>query len=339
MPKHTTPYKAALLASLAAMLTLPTTALAQGAGPVPPADLAKDRENFPEQQDAGVQALTEALSGLHRGNDHSLYINTIDLPDATPALYVEMVTTGEENKPLRQQLWVPHRRDDQLRIRVCELPLGMRDMVVGMWAAPELFPRAGLNQYSPLGDLHVDLDGEHYTASAPVPMPIAHEGAIEYQLQFERTADGFHWEDTGAAINGDEIFRVDAEMKRRPALPVADRREDGTVVIDLRRGLEGPIAEEKDSIALHYSEWSLDGFLLDTSAVQGRAAAYFTIPDTHKYPDAMNTGVIGMRSGGLRRVYTPSANQGLINGRLNPLRARVPLLFEIECISIKDNTP
>jgi len=339
MHKHTTTLFSAIAASSALFFAVPTDSLAQGVGPVVPEDVAKSRDNFPEQQDAGVQALTEALTGMHRGNDYTLYINTIEIPDATPALYVEMVTSGEESHPLRQQLWVPHRRGEQLQIRVCELPLGMRDMAVGMWAAPELFPRAGLNQYSPLGDLHVDVNGENYTATVPVPMPIAHEGAIDYMLRFERTPDGLHWIDSGAALNGDEIFAVDAKMNRKPALPAADRREDGVIVIDLRRGFEGPVAAKKDSIALHYSEWSLDGFLLDTSDIQGRAAAFFTIPEIKKYPEAMNTGVVGMRNGGLRRVYTPAANMGLVNGKLKPLRAKVPLLFEIECISIKDNTP
>ena len=338
MPNHTTPLTVA--ATIALALSFPVLTLAQGIGPVAPDDIAKTRDNFPNPHDAGVEAFVSALIGMHRGEDHTLYINKVDLPDAAPALYVELVFAGEENHPIRQQLWIPHRRDDRLQIRVCELPMGMRDLVVGMWAAPGLFPGAGLNQYSALGDLLVDARGEHYTGRSPLPMPMAHEGAIEYELRIEHTPEGIVWKDSGRAINGEEIFALDLKMKTRPDMPVAKELDGGILVYDLREGFVGASSVEKDSIVFDYSEWSMEGFLIDTTRQPHRGGYYFTIPDEKKALRSWNLGVIGLRAGGIRRIYDPQSHSGILQGEKKPFKGQaLPILTEIECVSVKDNTP
>lgn len=313
---------------------------AQNAGPAPLAEVVKVLENFPDQQDSEVLALAEGLVGMYRGDDHTLTVCRVELPDAAPALYVELVIAGEENHPVRQQLWVPHRRDDRLQVRVCDLPLGMRDLVVGMWAAPQLFPKAGLGQYSALGDLLVDAGADHRVGRSRLPMPIAQEGAIEYDLRFERTGEGMRWTDTGRAINGDEVFALDVHMKSRPGMPSARELAGGILVYDLRDGFAGASPIDKDSIVFNYSEWTLDGFLIDTSRQPHRGGFVMTIPDEKKAIRSWNLGVIGLRQGGIRRIYDPASHSGIFQTALKPFKGGpLPLVTELECISVKDNTP
>jgi len=339
MLKHATPFFA-IAAAAAMILTSPIPAQAQEIGPTPPEDIARTRANFPNPHDAGVDALVTALIGMHRGDDHTLYINRVELPDSAPALYVELVLAGEENHPVRQQLWVPHRRDNQLQVRVCELPLAMRDLVVGMWAAPGLFPSARLEQYSSLGDLSVEGGDGHYTIEADHTLPIAREGAIEYDLRFERTPAGVRWTDAGRAINGDEIFALNLNMKTRPTMPEARELDGGILVYDLREGFVGASPVNKDSIVFYYSEWTMDGFLIDTTNQPRRGGHVFTIPDEHKALRSWNLGVIGLRQGGIRRIYDPKSHSGMLNGQLKPFRGQpMALITELECISVKDNTP
>lgn len=328
-----------IAACIACWPGLSPMATAQEVGPTPPADIAKTRDNFPDQHSADVMAMTESLIGMYRGDDHTLYIQQVELPDAAPALYVELVKIGEENHPLRQQLWVPHQRDGKLRIRVSDLPQSMRDMVVGMWAAPQLYPKADLGQYSALGDLLIDAREDHYTGRSRLPMPTAFEGAIEYDLRVENTPGTMLWKDSGDAINGDEIFALDLEMKRRPAIPSAKELDGGVLVYDLRVGFEGPSPVDKDSIVFYFHEWTTSGILIDTTDKPHRGGHVFTIPDDKKALRSWNVGVIGLRKGGIRRIYDPQSHAGFLDGAKTPFRGPRPIISELECISVKDNTP
>ena len=331
---------AQIVATALILLGLPSISTAQQAGPTPPADIAKSRDNFPNQQDPGVLSFVDGLVGMYRGDDYTLYICRVEIPDAAPALYVELVIAGEENHPVRQQLWVPHRRDDRLQVRVCDLPLGMRDLVVGMWAAPQLFPGAKLGQYSALGDLMVDVGADQFIGRSRLPMPIAQEGAIEYDLRFERTADGLRWTDSGRAINGDEVFALDALMKPRSGMATARELDGGVLVYDLRDGFTGASPIEKDSIVFYFHEWTMDGFLIDTSEQEHRGGFVFTIPDERKALRSWNIGIIGLRQGGIRRIYDPKSHSGIFQAELKPFNGGpLPLITEIECVSVKDNTP
>lgn len=316
------------------------SALAQDAGPVPPEDIAKTRDNFPETGDSQIASVVGALSGMYRGQDHTLYIAPVELPDAANTMYVELVMAGEENHPVRQQLWVPFRMDGDLYMRVCDLPMAMRDLVVGMWAAPQLYPAASIAQYSPLGDLSIDANDERVHVSSDHPMPMAFEGATHYTMRIEHSADGVRWVDAGRAINGDEIFAKNATMKTRPEVPQARELEHGILVWDLRTGFEGPIAENKDSIVFYFDEWTMDGFLIDSTDRPHRGGQVFTIPDEKKAIRSWNLGVIGMRQGTIRRVYDPASSNGIVNGEAKPFRGqKLPIITEMDCISVKDNTP
>jgi len=339
-PRRTSNLFAFVMTIALAMVGRPSVCSAQGAGPVAPDDIAKMRDAFPDQHDAGVQSFVDGLTGMYRGEDHTLYVCRVEIPGAAPALYAELVTAGEENHPLRQQLWVPHRRDDRLQVRVCELPLGMRDLVVGMWAAPQLYPKADLGQYAGLGDLQVDAGENQIVGRSRLPMPIAHAGAIEYEFRFEWTPDGIRWTDAGHAINGDEIFALDVTMKKRPSMPTARELDGGILVYDLREGHIGASPVNKDSIVFLFHEWTMDGFLIDTSEQEHRGGFVFTIPDEKKAIRSWNLGVIGLRQGGIRRIYDPQSHAGIFQSEKKPFRGGpLPLMTELECVSVKDNTP
>ncbi|MCB9839116.1 MAG: hypothetical protein H6813_07245 [Phycisphaeraceae bacterium] len=341
MRPFTTILRISTLIPAAFALLLPiNSAPAQELGPEAPPEVVKERECFPDQHDPEVESFVEMMTGMYRGSDHTLYVSAVEVPGSAPALYVELVEAGAENKPLRQQLWVPHRKDNRLQVRVCELPLGMRDLVVGMWAAPQLYPRADLGQYASLGDLQVDVGDGRSTGRSRLPMPIAREGAVDYELRFERTADGMRWTDRGTATNGDEIFSLDVMMGPRPGMPGARELDGGILVYDLREGFVGPTPENKDSIVFYFHEWTLDGFLIDTSDQPHRGGYVFTIPNENDAIRSWNLGVIGLRQGGIRRIYDPASATGIFRGELQPFRGGpLPLLTELECVSVKDNTP
>jgi len=95
----------ALLTAAAALLLGATPlGLAQEMGPVVPEEIEEARANFPDAGDAQIASMVEGLTGMYRGEDHTLYIAPVELPDAANALYVELVMAGEENKPQAETL-------------------------------------------------------------------------------------------------------------------------------------------------------------------------------------------------------------------------------------------
>jgi len=329
----------ALLALLALALPLAGALAQQGVGPQAESEEPPPPPHFPDRGDADVNALAEALIGMHQGDDQVLYVQRVELPDAAPALYVELVMIGEENEPRRQQIWVPHKRDGVLRVRACELPMGMRDLVVGMWAAPQLYPPARLDQYGMLADLDVEGSGERYELRSAGAAPIARDGAIEYELNVERTEDGVSWADAGTSLTGEEVFALEATMKRRPRMPSARELEDGILVYDLRKGFGGPEPKEGDSIAVQFSEWSMDGFLIDTTRQDMRGIHFFRIGQGRMSLPSWEIGAVGLREGGIRRIYDPASESGMLQGKVTQFRQPQAIITEFECVSIKDNTP
>ncbi len=285
--------------------------------------------------------LSARLSGMSRGQGRTLYVAPIVVPGAARALYVELVQDGRENGPVLQQVWVPHLRQGEMRVRAFELPLMMRSFVIGFWAAPELWPRAGLEQFKPLGDLSAEMRDDTAYLRAAAPLVMARDGAIELQFEARFSRDETEWFDAGIDERELTVWKREMVMRRIGNTPAADRQANGLIVWDLRPG-SGAKVENKDSVAINWASYHMgDGHLLDKNAgVAGRedlAAYFFTLPND-KVIQGWNLGVLGAQKGTIRRIFVPSR---LAFGAqaAGPIPANSDLLFEIEVADLKDNTP
>jgi peptidylprolyl isomerase len=109
----------------------------------------------------------------------------------------------------------------------------------------------------------------------------------------------------------------------------AERRPSGLVTRVLRRGRAGVRARPDDTVVVHYSLWTQDGALVDSS-VQRKQVARFKPNQTVL---GFSEGVQLMEVGEIRRLWVPEA--------LAYQGQRLPgvLVFDIELIAIEPGGP
>ncbi len=209
--------------------------------------------------------------------------------------------------------------------------------VVGLWAAPEMFPEIDLANLAVNAELVLTREGAAISGvSGPTPTTVG--SATHFVSRVRLTNNSLVWDDRGFAADGSQVWGA-ASGGQAPAFERFDpgvrvQRMDGFLtVIDLVVGAEStPPAQNGSQIAVQYTGWVLaDGFRFDSSRDPGREAFVLNLPLT--LIEGWNRGVPGIREGGVRRLIIPSAMG--YGERGNP-RARIPggatLVFEIECV-------
>lgn len=95
----------------------------------------------------------------------------------------------------------------------------------------------------------------------------------------------------------------------------------------------GTAAVANDSVQIHYTGWTPNGFQFDSSKLPSRKALEFVI-GRGVYIPAFESAVIGMQPGGTRQIVIPT---GLAYGPLGNADAGIPpntnLIFQIEYIA------
>lgn len=301
-------------AALAAILLCATPAVAQEAPP--PQEV--------EAGDADIERLLEMLTGSYSAGEYTLRIAEVVSPPFERPLYVELVRHGFEDEPERQQLWWIHRRGDELSVRVNIFPkrgegmfaTNLADLAVGMWAAPEFFPRLQSDHYDALGDMRVEFTDGGARMWTEHPFPIAFGGAYSAEADLRVTADAFVWEEQGRDASGELIWGAQPiEMDRLGSTRQSELLPSGIRVIDLRVGVGEPVMEGY-KVAVHYKGWLTTGIVIDDSRAEGRKILTSSFP-VNAFA-AFNEGLRGMmapenpknhppHSGGLRRLLVPSS--------------------------------
>jgi FKBP-type peptidyl-prolyl cis-trans isomerase len=106
----------------------------------------------------------------------------------------------------------------------------------------------------------------------------------------------------------------------------------GLKIWDVKTGEGTPVTGSRARVKVHYTGWLLNGKVFDSSVTRGEPIA-FGLDGVIK---GWTNGVPGMKPGGVRRLYIPSAlaygSQNVGGGLIPP---NSDLVFEIELLEIQ----
>lgn len=286
-------------------------------------------------------AYTGKLPGLEeRPADVALHISPIPSADLAPTLYVEMTRYGGELKPIVRQIWTPYERAGKPRIRVSEFPEGTTfgDVYTGAWAYPDMFPKVLPSRLEALCDLLVTNNDGALDLRTPGPAPIGRDGAMELEMEVRLAGDDLTWRATGFDGEGRPIWGEAPLALRRVEPPVAASfYNDGLVLIDLRPGV-GPKADIGDAIAIDFDGYTMSGQKFYSTKWPGLTPVNTPLPSQFMF--GWNEGIIGMQEASVRRIIVPPELCVGPDGKPTPgVPENTWLIFDLEMLAVKDNTP
>jgi hypothetical protein len=256
------------------------------------------------------------------------------------AVYFEVARADDPAHPFRQGIFTFLRLDQQLRLRVLDIPSKQhRDAIVGLWAVSDVFPELPLEALTINADLVCTRndDGSGYTARTAGRTPTLAGGAVLMTSQIKMSADGISIDDRGYNAAGTEVWRSGSEtgvMFGRAIAPnMVTRKESGVVVIDLVPGRGETPLSRAGEVAMHFAYWSGVGNLINTSRFADRP------PQRVRYPinfiKGLDEGLDAITAGTRRRIFIPSelawGEQG--NGWQAPPNTAV--IFDVECLWVQ----
>ncbi len=131
------------------------------------------------------------------------------------------------------------------------------------------------------------------------------------------------------------VFEI--EMVNPWTVPAVDAKEwkavegaEGLKVWDVKEG-KGEAAKATDTVTIHYTGWTTDGTIFDSSHKRGEPAT-FGLSGLIK---GWQLGLPGMKPGGVRRLLIPYALAYGEKGRPPLIPEKATLIFEIEFIEAK----
>jgi len=253
------------------------------------------------------------------------------------ALYFEVSRADDPANPYRQGVLTFLRVQGKLRLRIMDfVNPSMKESVVGMWAAPELFPVISVDQLSANIELEMTraADGSGYTGKTEYAFPIFHAGAVEMTSQMKITADGISIADRGTDAAGVPVWGPPDDdglaFRHVESKTKVTRLGGGLTTIDLVAGEKSGYALAKGGeIALHFSEWTGEGVKVDSSRHGTKGAVRV------RYPigaiSGLDQGLSGITKGTRRRIIVPPA---LGYGEI--ARGAIPpnsvLIFDVEAL-------
>ncbi len=285
-----------------------------------------------------AQAPTEAEPALQ------LHAAAVAVEGLGHTLYFELARADDPANPFRQGIMQLYRRQGQLRLRLLDLGgnAGIRDAIVGLWAAPEVFPSLQAEQLSPNLDLPLTRSGSTFAGrNTANPCPSTRGGAVEMTSEVTISPDTLTIADRGFDADGKQVWGPAAgsaaKFARTTPTITADKREGGLTVIDLvPPPVDAPRLTPGGDVAVHYSGWLTDGTRFDTSRNSQRGPFRTRVPA--EIFKGWNDGLMGIAKGTRRRIYIPADMAYGANGR-GPIPPNAPLIFDVECMWMENAPP
>lgn len=343
-----------LLATFAAM-----TAIAQP--PASPLDAATASradspiaaDTKPVISDPEIEKLTAALVGSFAapaaGDTPALRFNStaINVDGLDNAVYFELTRDDAPASPFRQGVFHAYRKQSELRLRVFDIAgaPGLKDVLTGLWAAPDVFPALTTASLDPNLDLVLAAAGSGWTGATPHPYPTARDGAIEMTASITIGDGEVRLTDTGLAADGSKVWGQAAGssgpvFKRTAAQTARVQRVDGglTVITLLSPDADQPKLVENGEVVVQYSGWLTDGSPFDSSRRPGREPFKLRVPGP--VIKGWNEGLKEMAKGERRRLIIPPTmaygERGTRDGRIPP---NSTLVFDVECVYLDNTQP
>lgn len=261
------------------------------------------------------------------------------------ALYFEIAPADRLASPVRQGVLHVFRRRGELRLRVFDFAgePTFPGAVVGLWAAPDLFPPVSAAMLDPNLDLVLTPTPDGYRGRTEHPAPTVKAGAVEMTSELDLAPGVIQSADRGFDASGRQVWGPapgeSVVFRSAPQRAVVTRRPSGLVTIDLvLPDSENPALVEGGTITVHYSGWRTDGVRFETSREEGRQPLMTRVPGTGL--KGVDEALLGMAAGMHRRAIIPPE---LGFGEKGSLRGRIPpgatLLYEFEAIDVRNPVP
>lgn len=275
-------------------------------------------------------------------NAPRLVFNSAAVPvdGLTNAVYFEVAREDDLPNPFRQGLITFYRLDQQLRLRVLDIPTpGVRNVVVGLWAATDVFPMLKLDSLGVNADLAMNRneDGSGYTARTTGRAPTLKGGALFMTSQFKVTSDGISIDDRGYDAAGKEVWKSGSEsgvsFLRAAAPNLVKRRESGVVIIDLVPGTGDEGLKKGGELAMQFSYWAATGTMVGTSRVGDRPPQRVRFPVN--FIPGLDEGLDGITAHTRRRFIIPPELAWGAQGNGWQVPPNTSVIFDVECLWVQ----
>lgn len=296
----------------------------------------------------------EHIAGHYSGGDKVLRLAPMPCDAGDNCLYVELVQRGQERIPIRQEVWgfQPDSHGD-LSLTLYAFPPrllerfmpSLADVAVGLWAAPDRFPRINLDDLVPLGLARATFSTDNeLTITTPSPLLFHRDRARSISLTV-KTGATLQWSQNTYDAQGQSIDSLNLTLSRtRETTPVRITPE-GMVVIDLRIGTGVELAPG-DAAVVEFTIIRVNGQLVDSTRMAGRSVALLR-PAPGDYFQGFKQGVLGMKASEkeaapghthLRKLVVPAVLAFGAKGRNPIIGPDEPLIVDLELLTLRDNT-
>lgn len=290
----------------------------------------------------GSWKTTAPVSGADGASaDIVLQIAPVRIEGIPDTLYVEVARADAMHAPYRQTLWQIYRNQGKVRIKTIEFrqPGGEMGSLVGLWAAPDMFPSFTGRDLITTLDIELEPTGAGYAGKTPHPYPTSTGGAVEMTSELAITPDGLETADRGYGPDGTVVWGASEGQKYSyrkfdPGVTV-NRIDGGTVTIDFVHPAEGLAVAQTDKVTVHYSGYLGNGTRFDTSRDKPQP---FTFTQGTLIP-GWNVGLVGATKGTIRRLAIPSTMAYGERGAGRTIPPNSNLYFEVEILAIDRPAP
>ncbi len=230
---------------------------------------------------AAAQAVTvdeviDRMIGDYQETATSLHAQRVSLDHTDDAVYIELIVRGAETQVRQMVLTFLQRGDEvEARVNIYDEEIGeefvqdLRVLTLGLWAAPDMFPKLLPNQLDPVVDVRVE-DSSEGVRLAFTNGPAVLYGAQLLDCDILFAGDHVDWERNGRDRLGEQLWNEDVVLDRVELESPVTRFDNGLVTIDIREG-KGVSLADGDQIAFDYIGVLQDGRRFDSTQFKGRS--------------------------------------------------------------------
>ncbi len=274
--------------------------------------------------------------------DILMNVAPVAISDVPDAMYAEIARSDAPDKPYRQAIWRLYRRQGQVRLQTLEFRRkgGEFGSIIGLWAAPEAFPKISMSDLVGTLDIALTKAGEGYTGKTPHAFPTAAGGATEMTSEISFDANAFTSADRGFDAAGSVVWGPAAGESygfARVASPVTvTRGEGGLITLDFasESSLKGEPFAANSRLTVHYIGQLLDtGYVFDASYERGSPFTYAFGQDILQ---GWNIAMANARTGMKRRIVIPGPlGYGERGRRDAKIGSNATLVFAIDVLNVE----
>ncbi len=299
--------------------------------------------------DGVVKLLAGSFASEGTGGDDAVALRynaaPITVTGLDNAVYFEFTRADSPAEAFRQGVFHAYRLKGELRLRVFDFTgnAGLKDTMVGLWAAPDALPKLQTSSLVPNLDLTLTPGAKegNYRGETPHAYPTMHDGAVEMTAKIVIGERELAFSDLGIAPDGSTAWgNATARVFARSATPPAtvSRTDGGLIIVTIKAPDANSLRlVENGTVAVQYTGWLTDGVKFDSSRTAGRQAFSTRIPGG--VIRGWNEGLAKIAPGERRRLVIPPEMAYGPRGFQRVIPPNSTLVFDIECVHVDNTLP